>query len=477
MVLRTILIILVSFTLCFSFVYESVAAPSLLIQSTDNYRDDLDGLIEKRTIRVLVNYSPTNFFIVDGKPRGFEYDLLEEFHQNLKKTTPKASWPIIFIYKPVAFSDLLPLLESGYGDIAVGGLTITTERQKSVSFTKPYLDNVAEIIVSSVKAEPINTMDDMAGRSVLINMSSSFAEHLKTVNGNLISRKLKPIKIIPASEKLTDEDILQMVSAGIVDYTIADLHVAQIWQQVLPTIKIHEDIILNAKGRLAWAVRKDNPQLLKALNSSQHKVKKGSLLGNIYFKKYFEQTKWIENPLNAGGNTKIKERRILFETYGEKYGIDWLALAALGYQESRLDQSVISNAGAVGIMQVLPSTAAGEPINIPDVDKLEPNIHAGAKYLAHLRDHYFDDPKIDEQDRLDFMLAAYNAGPNKVQSMRKQAAKEGLDPNKWFSNVEQIARRVIGRETVNYVANITKYYSAYRLAYDYKFEEKVSVEN
>ncbi|WP_419903538.1 transporter substrate-binding domain-containing protein [Kiloniella sp.] len=451
-----------------------MAAPSLLVQSTDNYSDDLKGLIEKRTIRVLVNYSPTNFFIVGGKPRGFEYDLIEEFRKNLKKITPKTNWPIIFIYKPVAFSDLLPLLESGYGDVAVGGLTITAARQESVTFTKPYLDDVAEVIVSSAKAHPIKTIDDMAGRSVLINMSSSFAEHLKNVNSKLISRKLEPIKALPANEKLTDEDILQMVSAGIVDYTVADLHVAQIWQQALPSIKIHEDIVLNDNGRLAWAVRKDNPELLKVLNSSLHKVKKGSLLGNIYFKKYFEQTKWIENPLNAGGSTKLNKLRLLFETYGEKYEIDWLALAALGYQESKLDQSVKSNAGAVGIMQVLPSTAAGDPINIPNVEKLEPNIHAGTKYLAHLRDRYFDDPEIDDQDRLDFMLAAYNAGPNKVQSMRKEAAKEGLDPNKWFSNVEQIARRVIGRETVDYVANITKYYSAYRLAVDYHRNDKTS---
>ncbi len=477
MVLRTTLIILLNSSLYLSFIYQSVAAPSLLTKSAENYRDDLGGLIERRTIRVLVNYSPTNFFIVGGKPGGFEYDLVEEFHQSLKKMTPKANWPIIFIYKPVAFSDLLPLLESGYGDVAVGGLTITAERQKSVSFTKPYLVNVAEVIVSSAKALPIKTIDDMAGRSVLINISSSFAEHLNDVNRDLISRKLKPIEAIPANEKLTDEDILQMVSAGIVDYTVADLHVAQIWQQVLPSIKIHEDIILNAKGRLAWAVRKDSPQLLKALNSSLHEVKKGSLLGNIYFKKYFEQTKWIENPLNEGGSKKLNERRVLFETYGEKYGIDWLALAALGYQESKLDQSVTSNAGAVGIMQVLPSTAAGDPINILNVDKLEPNIHAGTKYLAHLRDHYFNGPEIEGQDRLDFMLAAYNAGPSKFQSMRKQAAKEGLDPNKWFSNVEQIARRIIGRETVDYVANITKYYSAYRLAYNYKAEGKVPVED
>ncbi|WP_179187820.1 transporter substrate-binding domain-containing protein [Kiloniella majae] len=443
------------------------AAPSLLIESGDNYVGDLDALVEKRTIRVLVNYSPTNFFIADGKPRGFEYDLMEEFRQSLQKQIPKDKWPIVFIYKPVAFGDLLPLLEAGYGDIAVGGLTITKERRESIDFTKPYLQNVAEIIVGRADFPAIDKLEDLSGKAIFINPESSFAEHLALINQDFDKRGLSPIKMIPANTKLTDEDILQMVNSGIVDFTIADLHVAQNWAEILPNLRVYEDITIRDDGKLAWAIRKDSPQLMAAINKSMKSVKKGSLLGNIYFKKYFEQTKWIENPLHSGESKKLKTKRKLFEKYGLEYGIDWLALAALGYQESRLDQSVKSDAGAIGIMQVLPTTAAGNPINITNVDDIDGNIHAGAKYLAHLRDVYFDDPDIADDDRLDFMLAAYNAGPNKVQSMREQAAKEGLNPNKWFSNVEQIARKIIGRETVDYVANITKYYSAYRLAFDY----------
>jgi membrane-bound lytic murein transglycosylase MltF len=120
----------------------------------------------------------------------------------------------------------------------------------------------------------------------------------------------------------------------------------------------------------------------------------------------------------------------------------------------------------VGVMQVLPSTAADPNVAIERIDELENNIHAGVRYLAFLRDRYFSDPEISPLDRNAFSWAAYNAGPAKVRKMRQQAAKMGLDPNIWFSNVEVAAARVVGREPVQYVSNIYKYYVAYRLVAD-----------
>jgi membrane-bound lytic murein transglycosylase MltF len=116
----------------------------------------------------------------------------------------------------------------------------------------------------------------------------------------------------------------------------------------------------------------------------------------------------------------------------------------------------------VGIMQILPSTAAGPAVDIADVSTAENNIHAGVKYLAHLRDAYFNDPEIEREERVDFTFAAYNAGPARINSLRRRAAKEGLDPNRWNRNVEYVARKVIGRETDQYVANIHMYYVAYQ---------------
>jgi membrane-bound lytic murein transglycosylase MltF len=139
-------------------------------------------------------------------------------------------------------------------------------------------------------------------------------------------------------------------------------------------------------------------------------------------------------------------------------------IAAQGYQESQLDQSRRSQAGAIGIMQLLPATAADPKVGIADITEAEANVHAGVRYLNFLRTHYFDDPAIDRLNQTLLALAAYNAGPARTRGLREMAAAEGLDPNRWFNNVEVIAAREIGRETVQYVANIYKYYLTYRMA-------------
>ena len=186
-------------------------------------------------------------------------------------------------------------------------------------------------------------------------------------------------------------------------------------------------------------------------------------MGNILFKRYFENTKWISNPAGGEGKSRLDQMADLFQKYGSQYSFDWLALAAQGYQESALDQSKRSSAGAVGVMQLLPSTASDKNVGIREISKLDNNIHAGAKYLDFLRNRYFKDSSISAEAQVDFALAAYNAGPARVVELRTKAEDRGLDPNRWFGHVEHIAAEVIGRETVEYVANINKYYVAYKL--------------
>jgi membrane-bound lytic murein transglycosylase MltF len=152
----------------------------------------------------------------------------------------------------------------------------------------------------------------------------------------------------------------------------------------------------------------------------------------------------------------------LFRRYAGEYDFDWLMVAAQAYQESRLDQSVRSGVGAVGVMQVLPSTAAD--IGVEGIEELEPNINAGVKYLRYLHDQYFADLPLDRRNRHLFAFAAYNAGPNRIRRLRATAERVGLDPNVWFGNVEAVAAKEIGTETVRYVSNIAKYYVAYTLA-------------
>jgi len=153
-----------------------------------------------------------------------------------------------------------------------------------------------------------------------------------------------------------------------------------------------------------------------------------------------------------------------FKKYASQYSFDYLLLMAQGYQESLLDQQKKSRAGAVGIMQVIPKYAAPPPINVPDVSKADRNILAGVRMLNHIVTSYFNDPAIDEVNRSLFTFASYNAGPNRIVRLRRQAAEEGLNPNKWFGNVELAVAKDIGEETVMYVDNIYKYYVAYKLA-------------
>jgi membrane-bound lytic murein transglycosylase MltF len=172
----------------------------------------------------------------------------------------------------------------------------------------------------------------------------------------------------------------------------------------------------------------------------------------------------VTNATSQKDMQKFLQTVEIFKKYAAEYNFDYLMLAAQGYQESKLNQSERSPVGAVGIMQVQPKFAAASPISIPNVAQADPNIHAGAKMLRNIADTYFNDPKIDPMNRTLMVFASYNAGPNRIARLRKEASDMGLNPNVWFGNVELVAAKDIGQETVTYVGNIYKYYVAYKLA-------------
>lgn len=418
-----------------------------------------------RAIVVLVPYDPLYYFVDDrGRQRGFAYEMLKGFEGAINKGVKKRSHRFELLFLPMAFDRLIPALREGRGDIVAAGLTITPEREKRVNFTKPYLSGVREVLVTGKDDVNITNIGDLAGKRIHVPRGSSFAEHLRNYNQQLISANRPPINI-DELDRVTYSDLLIMVNSGSIQATVSDDHVAKAWSKVLPNIEIRSDIVVHAGGDIAWAVRKDSPLLEKTLNEYLRKVRKGTLLGNIYFKRYFKKAKPAGNPLSGGSRKKLDRMQALMRRFAKEYDWDWLALAAQAYQESGLDQRKVSPAGAVGIMQLLPSTAAGAPINITRIEKLENNIHAGVKYLAWLRDTYFGDSDMDPAARIDFCWAAYNAGPNRIRALREKARKRGLDPNVWFANVEHVAAETIGRETVDYVANVNRYYAAYRSAF------------
>jgi membrane-bound lytic murein transglycosylase MltF len=178
-------------------------------------------------------------------------------------------------------------------------------------------------------------------------------------------------------------------------------------------------------------------------------------------KKYFSKRQQLRNLSTSREMKKFDAVDELFEKYATQFDFDYLMLMAQGYQESRLDQSARSHVGAIGIMQVMPDTANSYPLFIDNVDETEPNIFAGIKYMRYIVDTHIDDPGIDPVNRLLFAFASYNAGPNRIARIRRKAAKNDIDPNLWFGEVEMLVAAEVGQEPVQYVRNIYKYYLAY----------------
>jgi len=424
---------------------------------------DFDKMTDKRQIRVLVTYSKTFYFLDRGQQRGLTYDLLEEFEKYVNQKFKAKTLKINVVYIPVRRDELIPGLEKGLGDIAVANLTITSQRQKHVDFSNPLRTGVHELLVTGPSASTVANLDDLAGKQIHVRKSSSYYESLVKLNASLKKDGKKPIKLIPADDSLEDEDLLEMVNAGLIPMIIMDSHKAQFWTQIFDKIQVHSEISVRTGGEIAWAFRKNSPKLKAVINKFVASHKEGTLIGNMLFKRYLKNTKYVKNSLSKKGLKKFEDMVKLFKKYASRYDFDYLMITAQAYQESGLDHSKTSPAGAIGVMQLLPATAADPNVNIPDIEKLENNIHAGTKYLRFIIDQYYQDEAMDNVNKLLFAFASYNAGPAKVDRLRKETAAMGLDPNVWFHNAEIAAAKIIGRETVQYVSNIYKYYIAYRM--------------
>jgi membrane-bound lytic murein transglycosylase MltF len=423
---------------------------------------DLDEMVAARVIRAVVAFSKTNYFLEGAQQRGLSYEALELFEKEVNRQFGKGHLNVRVVIIPVARDRLLPALVEGRADLALANLTITPERQKLVDFSIPVFTGVNELVVTAPSAQPVETVEDLSGKEVVVRASSSYYESLQSLNSRFDEEGIAPIEVTLADEHLEVEDLLEMINAGLIPRTLVDSYLADFWSQVFPDITVHEDVAVAEGGQIAWAFRKDSPRLREFVNTFvQKNHKRGTLTGNILFQRYLRSTKWVENSLSQEGLRRFSATEDLFKKYGEQYQVEWTMLAALAYQESRLDQSLRSPVGAIGVMQILPSTAADPNVDIADIEVLEHNIHAGTRYLGFLRDRYFSGEELDDLNQLLLSLAAYNAGPGRVAQLRREAAEGGLDPNAWFDNVEVVAAKRIGRETVQYVGNIFKYHIAY----------------
>lgn len=433
-------------------------------------KGDLPDMINRRAIRVLTTYSKTFFFIDKGTQRGATHDLFIALEKDLnnqlakEKKLKQKHLKVRIVFIPVTRDNLFKALNEGKGDIAAANLTITSSRQEQVAFTTPLYSDVKELLVSGPSSPDVKNLEQLSGKTVFVRRSSSYYESLQRLNARFAKASLPPVILQEAPEALEDEDLLEMLNAGLIPLIVVDRHKALFWKQVFPKIQVHDDIVLRDGGSIAWAVRKDNPQLLAVLNNFVKNNRQGSTLGNMILLRYLKSATYVKNAAANRERAKFLQMVEIFRKYGERYDVDWLLMAAQGYQESRLNQSVRSHVGAIGVMQVMPAT--GKELKVGDIKKIDPNIHAGVKYMRWMIDHYYGDQPMTPLDKALFSFASYNAGPARIARLRTETQKRGFDPNIWFGNVENLAAEKIGAETVTYVSNIYKYYIAYRLIMD-----------
>jgi len=428
-------------------------------------------MVKRRNIRAIVLINPIGFFYNNGQPMGAMYETLRELETYVNQKLKTGTLKVKVTFIPLRPDEVESALTQGVGDLVAYALVITPERQQQVAFTVPIQTDVKQIIVSGPNFGTVSSLDDLGGKEVYVNPLSVNYQNLQQVNAQLQKAGKPPIVIKVADKNLLDDDLLQMVNAGLLPATATSDLRAKLWSQILPNLTPHPDVVIASGQQTAWAVRKDNPQLKQMLDDflASHSV--GTSFGNTLARRYLQNTKWVRNSTSTEEIKKFEALSAIFKQYAGQYGFDYLMIMAQAYQESLLDQTKRNPSGSVGIMQVIPKYAAASPINVANVATVDGNIQAGVKMLRHIEDQYFNDPNIDQLNKTLMVFASYNAGPNRIAKLRQQAADEGLDPNKWFNNVELVAAKEIGQETVTYVSNIYKYYVAYKLALE-QAEEK-----
>lgn len=425
---------------------------------------DFDRMIERRIIRVYVPYSRSLYFVDKGRERGIAADLIRDFERwaNQKYAKKLGKRPLTVYIVAATRDRLLADLDDGLADIAVGNLTVTEERLKVVDFVAPdeKIANI-EILVTGPASPAIASVEDLAGKTVQVRKTSSYYESLTVLNNRFQQAGKPEVEFVLVPDALEDEDMLEMLNAGLLNAMVVDDWKAKMWAQVLPKIELHEEVVLRPATKRGWAIRKNSPKLAAELNEFYTSFAKKEGVIPYRQRQYLKTIKALYNASGSEDQQRFQSIIALFEKYGQKYNFDPLMLAAQGYQESTLDQNKKSHVGAIGVMQVMPAT--GQSLKVGDIRVTEANIHAGAKYMDQLMAQYFKDANFDEQNRTLFAFASYNAGPGNISKMRKEAKNRGLDPDKWFNNVEVVTAEKIGMEPTTYVRNIYKYYVSYKL--------------
>ncbi|MDA5193103.1 MltF family protein [Govanella unica] len=418
---------------------------------------DLETLTSRNLVRVLVPLSRSDFYLDSGSPRGRTAQRLEAL------ATALAPLRVQYILTPR--DRLLSDLAAGRGDLAAGGIEISDHGLRSIDFSTAVATPAADVFVTRKGSPAIRSFEDLSGRRVYARRGSRTLAYLHALDAHLAQEGLRPMVILSLPEELGEEDLLDMLNAGLIEATVTSERLAKFWARPLPQIRPeaplasgdNPEATLQSSGRMAWAFRQESPALAKIVNSTLADFPEPS---DEDVARWGANARKLQNARGAAALARLDKALPLFEKYGAELNLEPLVIAAVGFQESRLDHSVRGAGGLTGVMQMRAPIA--KQMKAGPVTKFDSNIEAGAKYLAYLANHLFGGAKPDRLNRSLFAAAAYNMGPDRISSARVKAKAMGLDPNIWFDNVELAAMAQSGLRPVLYVRDIFKYYVAYQ---------------
>ncbi len=435
---------------------------------SNRYPASLATVVEKRYLRVLTSRNAFDFFVHQGHRGGYQFEMVEAFTRflNERHVAGGGALEIQFELLPVPDDRMIPLLREGAADLIAARLTITPERAEQLRFSRSY-QTVDELVVTHDATAGVDSIEDLSGKAVAIRQGSSYHQSLLALDQEFRKAGRSPVQIEVLDGALATEKILQLVAARRYPYSVADSIVAERAIALHPQLRIVPGIALRRDGKLAWATQLPAKELEQEMNTFLARYKDQSLLGNLAIQKFFAADSELTRRLAEGGDSDLSPYDPLFKQYAAEFLLDWRLVAAMAHQESRFNPAARNASGAVGLMQIKPDTAREPYVDIPDIEGVEHasnNIEAGLKYLNWIKQRYFDsNADMRERDRLRMALAAYNAGPRTILRAQRHAPKLGLDPNRWFRNVELALLDLRKSEPVRYVSEINQRYLAYVL--------------
>lgn len=414
---------------------------------------DYDTAQPPRQLRVLVALGASTFFFQNGRPHGVEYSMLQEFEKYLNRDRAKDARLVKFTYLPVDAGELVPQLRDGRGDLAAGLIPASPGLAQLVALSEPYLKD-QWCAVQPRSAPAVDDLSALSERSI-VQPASSYARRL-LAEGPRLSLQEAPIGS-------TAESVLGDVQKDSNTATLASRYVTRLWSKRFNQLQV--GACLPQSVDTVWAVPQGKPQLLAELNRFIASRSGSSLPDKalVATQRYItdDSDGHVASPEQLSSSDKLGFFAPMFQLVATANNMDWLLLAAIGQKETSLNPVIRKKGGPTGLMQINPLTARKMGVTNPHDN--QQNVTAAAKYLAYLRD-MFNGPNIRPDDQMAFMIAAYNAGEGRIQQLRKKAAAQGLDPDKWNGNVEKVAKQTGTGGLRDYVASVTRFYSSYRSA-------------